>query len=120
MSRREGQWELFALSSLCVNAEESVATPVVEEPDENNVSSFTVCGGNDATVIAGGGGYAVMKESVAERLGSVSHGLSVLKPIIMTSPRFRAIEDASAGRFLLILPALGQKVKYVSPGLQKQ
>ena len=34
----------------------------------------------------------------------------------MASPGFIAVESTSAGRFLLILPVKGQKVKGISPG----
>ena len=78
ISRGKGHQEFFALSRLCINAKEGVATPMVEEPDKNDVPSLSVCGGNDAAMIAGGGGYTVMKESIAERLGGMSHRLFVL------------------------------------------
>ena len=83
ISRWKGHQELFALSRLCINTKEGVATPMIEEPDKNNVPSLAVCGGNDAAVIASGGGYAVVKESIAERLGGVSHRLFVLTNFVI-------------------------------------
>jgi hypothetical protein len=57
---REGRWKLFAFARLGVNEQQSVATTMVVEPDQDDVAFLPILGGDDAPMSAEGCSHAVI------------------------------------------------------------